>query len=180
MNLPAVDKFSPPAYQGLGADDIVLLASDDGGSLVRVIAGDVDGHTGPGSTHTPITVLHASTSPGGRLSLPWQPSYNALAYVMAGSGSVGAEQRPVHAGQFAVFGSGDRITVQADEKQDSRTATLEVIVLGGEPIGEPVVQYGPFVMNTREQLVQTIEDFQAGKLGVVPPDAIMPHVPRNR
>ncbi len=180
VNLPAKDKFSTPAYQGLGPKDMLLLASPDGGSLIRVIAGEVDGHTGPGATHTPITVLHASVNPGGRLSLPWQRSYNALIYVMAGSGTVGAEQRPIHAGQLAVLGSGDRITAAADAQQDSRTSSMEIIVLGGEPIREPMVQYGPFVMNTREQLVQTMEDYQAGRLGVVPPDAIMPHVAVNQ
>ncbi|GAA2110273.1 pirin family protein [Microlunatus panaciterrae] len=180
VNLPAKDKFTAPAYQGLQPDDVKLLAGADGDSLIRVIAGDVDGHVGPGSTHTPITVLHASINPDGRLSLPWQPSYNALVYVMAGSGTVGAEQRPIHAGQLAVLGAGQRITLAADRKQDSRTKAMEAIVLGGQPIGEPMVQYGPFVMNTREQLVETIEDYQQGRLGVVPPNAIMPHVPRGR
>lgn len=118
VNLPAADKFIAPAYQGLQAQDMVLLANADGGSLVRVIAGEVDGHTGPGSTHTPITVLHASLSPGGKLSLPWQPSYNALVYVMAGAGTVGIEQQPIHAGQLAVLGSGDRISIGGDESQN--------------------------------------------------------------
>ncbi|MDN5790961.1 MAG: pirin family protein [Micrococcales bacterium] len=180
VNLPAQDKFTAPAYQGLDAGQVLLLASDDGGSLIRVIAGDVDGHVGPGSTHTPITVAHASVSPGGRLSLPWRRSFNALAYVMAGSGTVGAEARPIHAGQLAVFGVGDRVTLAADETQDSRTAALEVILLGGEPIQEPMVHYGPFVMNTKEQLVAALEDYQGGRLGTIPPDAIMPHVPRGR
>ena len=89
VNLPAAQKFTAPRYQGLEASQILLLASADGGSLVRVIAGEVDGHTGPGSTHTPITVVHASVNPGSRLSLPWQPTFNAMAYVMAGSGTVG-------------------------------------------------------------------------------------------
>ncbi|HEX7660558.1 MAG TPA: pirin family protein [Pseudonocardiaceae bacterium] len=180
VNLPAKDKFKPPAYQPLEASQVLLLASSDGGSLLRVIAGSVDGHVGPGSTHTPITLLHASIAPGARLSMPWQPEYNALAYVMAGSGSVGTESAPIHMGQLAVFGSGDRITLAADEHQDSRTSSLEVLLLGGQPIGEPMAHYGPFVMNTREELVQALEDYQAGRLGVIPPDAIMPHVPRSQ
>lgn len=175
VNLPSADKFTPPAYQGLDADQVRLLASADGASLVRLIAGEVDGHVGPGATHTPITVLHASVAPDGRLSLPWQPSYNALAYVMAGSGTVGTEHRSIREGQLAVLGAGDRISIAADASQDSRTSALEVIVLGGEPIREPVFHYGPFVMNTREELVATLEDYQAGRLGVIPPDAIMPH-----
>jgi hypothetical protein len=176
VNLPAADKWLAPKYQPVEASDLLLLASADGGALLRVIAGEVDGHVGPGSTHTPITLLHASVAAGARLSLPWQPTYNSLAYVYAGSGTVGPTGEPIHAGQTAMFGAGDRLTIAADAKQDSRTSSLEVILLGGEPIGEPMVHYGPFVMNTRDELVQALEDYQAGRLGVIPPDAIMPHV----
>jgi redox-sensitive bicupin YhaK (pirin superfamily) len=125
-------------------------------------------------------LFHATVHPGQRLSLPWQPTYNGLVYVMAGSGSVGDEGQPIHAGQLAVMGAGDRITVTADAKQDGRTAALEVILLGGEPIREPMAHYGPFVMNTRAELQQTLEDYQAGRLGIIPPDAIMPHVPSGQ
>ncbi len=184
VNLPAAEKFTSPAYQPVEAKDLLLLASEDGGALLRVIAGEIAGpdgtvHHGPGSTHTPITLLHASVAPGAQLSLPWQPRYNALAYVYAGSGTIGAKAEPIHGGQLAVLGDGDRITLAADAKQDSRTSSLEVILLGGEPIGEPMVHYGPFVMNTREELQQALSDYQSGRLGVVPPDAIMPHVPRG-
>ncbi len=179
VNLPKKDKFLAPKYQPLEANQVLLLASADAGTLLRVIAGEVDGHVGPGATHTPITLLHASLAPGAQLSLPWQPTYNALGYVMAGSGTVGPKATPIHAGQLAVFGAGDRITVAADAKQESRTNALEVILLGGEPIREPMAHYGPFVMNTRAELQQTLEDYQAGRLGVIPPDAIMPHVPRG-
>ena len=181
VNLPAKDKFHKPAYQPVEASDLLLLASEDGGALLRVIAGEVDGpqgtkHRGPGSTHTPITLLHASVAPGAQLSLPWQPTYNALAYVYAGSGTVGPAGEAISAGQLAVFGPGDRLTIAAGVKQDSRTSSLEVILLGGESINEPMVHYGPFVMNTREELVHAVEDYQAGRLGVIPPGAIMPHV----
>lgn len=179
VNLPAKDKFLAPRYQGISSGQITLLASPDGGSLLRVIAGEVDGHAGPGSTHTPITLIHATVHPGQQLSMPWQPEYNALAYVMGGTGTVGEDRHAIHAGQLAVFGAGDRITLTADDTQDSRTKALEVILLGGEPIHEPMVHYGPFVMNTREQLQQAMLDYQSGKLGIIPPDAIMPHVPRG-
>ena len=176
VNLPAKDKFRKPAYQPVEASDLLLLASEDGGALLRVIAGEVDGHVGPGRTHTPITLLHASVAPGAQLSLPWQPTYNALGYVYAGSGTVAPNREPIHAGQMAVFGAGDRLTISADTRQDGGTSSLEVILLGGEPINEPMAHYGPFVMNTRDELVQALEDYQAGRLGVIPPDAIMPHV----
>ncbi|MBW3546553.1 MAG: pirin family protein [Actinobacteria bacterium] len=175
VNLPARDKMVPPRYQNLEGDQVTLLASDDGGALVRVIAGDVGGHAGPGSTHTPITLVHATVSPGGRLVLPWRRDFNALVYVLRGSGRVGAEGRPVSSGQLAVFGPGDHLTVDADARQDSRHLDLEVLVLGGQPLREPVATYGPFVMNTRAELAQAVEDFQAGRLGVVPPGALMPY-----
>jgi redox-sensitive bicupin YhaK (pirin superfamily) len=180
VNLPAKDKFLAPKYQPVEASQVLLLASADGGSLLRVIAGEVDGHVGPGSTHTPITLLHASVAAGSQLSLPWQPTYNALAYVMAGSGTVGPNADPIRAGQLAVLGAGDRVTIAADARQDSRTSSLEVILLGGEPIREPMAHYGPFVMNTRAELQQAMDDYQSGRLGVIPPDAIMPHVARGQ
>jgi hypothetical protein len=175
VNLPGRDKMTTPAYQNLEGSDVVLLASDDGGSLLRLIAGDLGGTRGPGATRTPITMLHASVTPGAQLSLPWDPEFNALVYVLSGSGTVGAEGTPVRTGQTAVFGPGDRITARADVRQESRHSALELIVLGGRPIREPVAQYGPFVMNTRAQLQQAVEDFQAGRFGQVPPGALMPH-----
>jgi redox-sensitive bicupin YhaK (pirin superfamily) len=178
VNLPAKDKFSAPRYQNLEGDQVTLLASEDGGALLRLIAGDLGGVKGPGSTHTPITLVHATVTPGARLSLPWQPDFNALVYVLAGDGTVGVEQRPIRSGQTAVLGAGDRLTVTASAKQDSRHPALEVLLLGGAPIREPMAQYGPFVMNTREQLIEAVEDYQAGRLGVIPDGALMPHTGR--
>jgi quercetin 2,3-dioxygenase len=175
VNLPAKDKFSPPAYQNLTGEKSTLLSSSDGGALVRLIAGGIGEHTGPGSTHTPITLAHATVAPGASLSLPWRADYNSLIYVLSGSGTVGTEERPIHQGQLAVFGAGDRITVSANGAQDSNRPALEVLLLGGRPIGEPVVQYGPFVMNTVEELQQAMDDYHSGKLGVIPPNALMPH-----
>lgn len=177
VNLPAKDKMIPPAYQGLEADQVTLLSSDDGGALVRIIAGEIAGHAGPGSTHTPMALLHVTISPGAQLRLPWNPGFNALVYALAGSGTVGAADHPISTGQLAVFGAGDFMTIQAGAHQDSRTANLEVLVLGGRPIGDPVAMYGPFVMNTQTELQQAMEDFRAGRLGTVPPGALMPYVP---
>jgi len=177
VNLPAKDKMIPPAYQGLEADDVALLSTGDGGAVLRVIAGDVGGHRGPGSTHTPMALMHVSVSAGALVELPWNPGFNALVYVLAGSGRVGSDGRPVQLGQLVSFGPGDFVAIRADDAQDSRTEFLEVLVLGGQPIGEPVEHYGPFVMNTRDEIVQALEDFEAGRLGTVPPNALMPHVP---
>ncbi|MGH8987935.1 MAG: pirin family protein [Acidimicrobiales bacterium] len=168
VNLPSRDKWVPPRYQGIEPQTATLLSSPDGGALLRVIAGEVDGHKGPGATYTPITLLHATLSPGARLELPWPSRLNALVYVLAGRGAAGEDAVAVATGQLAVFGDGDAFTVRADATQDSSTAALELLVLGGEPIGEPVAAYGPFVMNTREELAQAFEDFHAGRLGSVP------------
>jgi quercetin 2,3-dioxygenase len=175
VNLPSADKMAAPRYQSLEGDQSTLLASSDGGALVRIVAGDVAGHRGPGATHTPITFLHATVAPGARLHLPWRPEFNALAYVLSGSGRAGAEGRPVGEGDLVVFGSGDHLLLRADDRQGSATPNLEVVVLGGRPIREPVAWYGPFVMNTRAEVVQAVEDYQAGRLGAVPPGALMPH-----
>ena len=172
VNLPAADKMIDPRYQDLEASDVVLLTSPDGGALVRVIAGDVAGHKGPGQTHTPMAMVHATISPGAQLVLPWPADFNALVYVLSGNGSVGPEARPVRTGQMAVLGGGDALEVRADEAQESRHPALDVLILGGRPIGEPVYADGPFVMNTRAEIIQAFEDFEAGKLGTVPADHI--------
>jgi quercetin 2,3-dioxygenase len=168
VNLPAKDKFLTPRYQDLRAGEVVLVRSPDGGALLRVIAGAVGDHQGPGSTHTPITMVHATLRPGAQLRVPWRPDFNALVYVLSGKGSFGAQRRPAEMGQLVVFGQGDQITIAADPVQESRSPDLDVLMLGGKPIGEPVAWYGPFVMNTRTELVQAYEDFQAGRLGVIP------------
>ena len=177
VNLPAKKKWIAPAYQPLEATEVTLLASPDGGALVRVIAGEICGLSGPGSTQTPISMVHASLSPDALLELPWSPTFNALAYILAGSAEVGAERQPAQVGQLVVFGPGEWLSLRAAARQDSRSPDLEVLLLGGEPIKEHVEHYGPFVMNTKAEIGQALEDFQAGRLGVIPPNALMPHVP---
>jgi redox-sensitive bicupin YhaK (pirin superfamily) len=174
VNLPAELKWKPPRYQDIRGQAVKLLSSPDGGALLRVIAGEVGGYEGPGVTYTPITLLHGTLAPGAKLALPWRRDFNALVYVLSGSGSAGAGRRPVRMGQLAVFGPGDVVTVQAAEKQESRSPRLDVLVLGGLPIREPVAAYGPFVMNTREELVQAFEDYQAGRLGTIPAVPVEP------
>jgi len=168
VNLPSTMKMTDPRYQDIRGKEVSLLSSPDGGALLRVIAGELDGHDGPGITHTPISVIHATVAPGARVQLPWRKDFNALVYVLAGRGSVGAERRPIQLGQLAVFGPGDVIEVAADDNQESRSPSLELVILGGRPIREPVAAYGPFVMNTREELMTAFEDFQAGRLGTIP------------
>ncbi|MFE0463478.1 pirin family protein [Kitasatospora sp. NPDC058965] len=165
VNLPASDKMTAPRYQDIHGGHVKLLSSPDGGTVLRLIAGEMDGHRGPGSTHTPITLLHATLTPGARVTVPWRKDFNALVYALNGAGTVGEENRPFHTGQAVVFGEGDTLTVAADAQQESRHPNLDVIILGGQPILEPVAWYGPFVMNSHTELQQAMEDFQAGRFG---------------
>ena len=168
VNLPADQKWAAPRYQDIRASQVALASSPDGGTLVRVIAGEVAGHAGPGSTYSPMTLVHATLSPGARLALPWRVEDNALLYVMAGQGTAGPDGHPVRTGQLVVFGPGNAVTASAAPIQESRSPNLEVLILGGRPIREPVAWLGPFVMNTREEVMQAVADYQAGRLGTIP------------
>ena len=179
VNLPAKDKWMDPRYQDLRGGDVSLLTSDDGGALIRLIAGDIDGHRGPGRTHTEITLIHATIQPGARLTLPWRSDFNALGYVLNGSGDVGVDGARIGLGQLALWGPGNAITISADERQESRSPTMDVLLLGGRPIREPVAWYGPFVMNTRAEVQQAFEDYQAGRLGSIPHGALGTVRPRT-
>ncbi|MDQ3809629.1 MAG: pirin family protein [Chloroflexota bacterium] len=171
VNLPARDKMRPPRYQDIRGKAVSLLTSPDGGALLRIIAGEVDSHSGPGITHTPIAIVHATLQPGAEVDIPWRSDFNALVYVLNGSGSVGPDRRPVQLGQLAVFGAGDAVRITASRAQDSRTPALDVYVMGGLPIREPIAWYGPFVMNTHAELAQAFADYQAGRLGTIPAQA---------
>ena len=172
VNLPARLKMTNPRYQDIGAQAVTLLTNENGDAIIRVIAGSLGEVNGPGSTHTPITLLHVSLLPGGQLILPWNRQYNALTYVLAGEGTVGLDHRPIGEGQMAVHEDGDFLVLSSKSSQDSRTRAFEVLILGGEPIGEPVATYGPFVMNTRAELQQAFDDYEAGRLGQIPADHI--------
>jgi redox-sensitive bicupin YhaK (pirin superfamily) len=168
VNLPKAEKWTPPRYQDIEGDRVTVLASEDAGAVLRLIAGDLGGHAGPGATHTPITYAHATVQAGPVLRVPWRAEFNAMAYVLAGRGTLGAEGRPIGEGQLAVFGPGDAVTVSADRGQEGRSPTLEVLLLGGRPIREDISWYGPFVMNTRDEIIQAVEDYRAGRMGSIP------------
>ena len=172
VNLPPALKLTQPRYQSITSDGLRLLTSDDGGTLVRLIAGDLAGYASSGVTHTPITYAHVTLAPGAELSVPWSPDFTAFAYVLTGRGTAGAERRPIKGDQLVVFGPGDRVVVAAASSQTE----MDVLLLGGLAIRAPIVHYGPFVMNTREEILQAIEDYQAGRLGTIPADQL---VPRN-
>ena len=171
VNLPPALKMTAPRYQSITRDALRLLTSYDGGVLIRLIAGDIAGFSGPGVTHTPITYAHVTLAPGAELSVPWNPAFSAMAYVLTGHGTAGPEGRPVEDGRLVVFGPGDHLVVAAADRQ---AEPLDVLLLGGLAIRAPIEHYGPFVMNTREEILQAIDDYQAGRLGIVPADQLAP------
>jgi redox-sensitive bicupin YhaK (pirin superfamily) len=172
VNLPRDAKLNNPKYQDIRSAQVGLATTSDAGVLVRVIAGTVDGAearvAGPGSTYTPMALVHATLEPGSRLELPWDPEFNALGYVLNGNGTVGTDSQPVHTGQAVLFGAGDYLTIQADKAQETRSPKLDVVVVGGRPIREPLAWAGPFVMNTKAEVLQAYEDFQKGHFGHIP------------
>lgn len=170
VNLPRELKRTKPRYQDIKADSVKMLVSDDGGSLVRLIAGDLAGFEGPGMTRTPITYAHATLAPGAELVVPWNQEFNAMVYVLAGQGEVGSGVEPMRITdhQLALFGEGDFIRIRAGAKQEGPTKALEVLILGGRPLREPIAHYGPFVMNTRQEVLEAMDDFQKGRMGHVP------------
>jgi len=169
VNLPRAEKMADPRYQTIAADSLALLTSDDGGALIRVIAGELGSLRGPGETHTPLIYAHATVERGARLEVSWPAEFRAFAYALSGYGFVGADRQPLDPDQLAVFGPGDHIVVRA---ADDQTEPLEILLLGGLPLHEPIAHYGPFVMNTRNEILEAIEDFRAGRFGVVPEDQL--------
>ncbi|MGB2756040.1 MAG: pirin family protein [Acidimicrobiia bacterium] len=173
VNLPAAKKMIPPRYQDLKGPQLGTVDLDDGAVSVRVIAGSLAGGSGPGSTQTPIIYAHATLQSGACLDVPWPESFNALVYVFGGEIQVvsgptevaiaGSATSLAHGAQTLVeLVGGDRVTLQAVGNEPA-----EVMLMGGEPIGEPIEHWGPFVMNTREEIVQAVRDYESGKLGVI-------------
>jgi redox-sensitive bicupin YhaK (pirin superfamily) len=169
VNLPARSKMERPRYQDLRADRIPLARGADGLATVRVIAGEALGAAAATRTHTPILYLHVRLDRGGRLVQPVPAEWNAFAYVFSGAARVGRDRRAVRSGQIAILaGDGGAVSLEADE------AAAEVLLAAGAPIGEPVARYGPFVMNTADELRQAFEDYRAGRMGEIAPEVSPP------
>jgi len=158
VNLPRADKRMRPRYQDVKASDIPVGQSADGKVRARVIAGEALGKRAVIDTRTPIFYLHFSLQPGGTHVQPAASDHNVFAYVVSGAIETGG--RKIHQGQMAIFGPGDAVELAAGE-------AAEVLLLGGKPLGEPVARYGPFVMNTREELMEAFADFRAGRMGAI-------------
>ncbi|MEK3883675.1 pirin family protein [Paenibacillus sp. PL2-23] len=159
VNLPREHKMHPPRYQELPKASMGRASLPDGGGEVRVIAGDYNGVRGPAETFTPIHLFDIDFNKGGIAEFELPASYNASAIVLRGNARINGE-REVDEGSFILFDHSEGV-IRIEGLDDD---TL-VLVLGGEPIDEPVFQYGPFVMNTREEVIQAYADFKAGKMG---------------
>ena len=159
VNLPKAHKMAKPGYQGITTDQIPSVSVAGGGN-VRVVAGDYEGTRGPAHTFTAITMLDVQLSAGARLPVTLPATYNAMAVVA--KGRVRAGTVTANAGELILFAN-DAARLELFAEEDSH-----VIVLSGEPLGEPVVQYGPFVMNTLQEIEQAFRDVQSGRFGPVP------------
>jgi redox-sensitive bicupin YhaK (pirin superfamily) len=165
VNLPAADKMMTPRYQTLRADQIPIAASADGRVKVRVIAGNSLGASARIDTRVPIQMLHITIAPGGMLEQSIPSEQNGLVYVFKGNALVGYDVRELQEGQAALLESGDSIQLRV---ADDAKASAEILLLSGKPINEPVARYGPFVMNTRQEIEQAFVDYQSGKFGIIP------------
>ena len=165
VNLPRKDKLMKPRYQELPDAGIPVGESADKKVKVKVIAGESLGHSAAIDTRTPIAFLHMTLQPGGSIDQPLPADYNAFAYVVSGGGRFGPGAVQADAHQMVIF-SNDGATVRIENAEDSQEA-LELLLLAGVPLNEPVVRYGPFVMNTEEEIHQAIRDYQNGKMGEI-------------
>jgi redox-sensitive bicupin YhaK (pirin superfamily) len=157
VNLPKRDKMSAPGYQAITAEQMGVATLPDGAGTVRVLAGSFADAKGPARTFTPMNVLDVRLAKDGDVTLPIPASHNLAMLVMKGAVRVGDETLATH--EFVVFANdGDHVALTASEE-------AQLLVLSGEPIGEPIVQYGPFVMNTEQEIVQAFEDLRAGRFG---------------
>ncbi|HEY1991953.1 MAG TPA: pirin family protein [Gammaproteobacteria bacterium] len=165
VNLPRQDKLMQPRYQELPDAGIPVAESADRKVKVKVIAGESLGKSAAIDTRTPIAFLHMTLQPGGSIDQPLPADYNAFAYLVSGTGQFGADAVKADAHQMVIF-SNDGGSVRIRNAADSPQA-LQLLLLAGVPLNEPVVRYGPFVMNTEEEIHQAIRDYQQGRMGEI-------------
>jgi redox-sensitive bicupin YhaK (pirin superfamily) len=165
VNLPARDKLTRPRYQEIPAEGIPHAESEDGLVAVRVIAGEALGARAVIETRTPIFYLHYTIKPGGSVNQSVPEGFNVFAYVIDGEGRFGSDSRAARDGQMVIFdpdGEEARVENPSDAAED-----LNVLLIGGQPLGEPVARYGPFVMNTEAEIYQAFDDFRSGRMGSI-------------
>ena len=162
VNLPAKDKMIPPRYQDTPAEKIPIATTESGKVWVKVIAGESLGKKAVIETRTPMIYLDIHLQPGTSFTQSVPEDHNGFAYVWRGSGYLGVERRAAQMGQVGVLGEGDEITLEAAAEEEMR-----VLLIAGRPLNEPISRYGPFVMNTWEEIQQAFTDYQSGKLGEI-------------
>jgi redox-sensitive bicupin YhaK (pirin superfamily) len=168
VNLPRGEKMMKPRYQEIPAARIPTAKSADGLVTVNVIAGEAMGEKAVIETRTPIIYLHYRIAPGGVATQSVPAGFNVFGYVVDGAGLFGVERERGGDGQMVLFAEdGDEVRI---ENPADAGATLDVLLIGGLPLREPVARYGPFVMNTRAEIYQAIEDYQAGRMGTIVAD----------
>jgi quercetin 2,3-dioxygenase len=177
INLPSVAKMINPRYQDVPSAKIPVVESKDGKIKVKVIAGEALGSRAVIDTQTPISYLHFSLQPGAKLVQSIPKEYNVFAYVINGEGLFGTpdKQHIAKKGQIVVFDTdgGEAVTVSTTTNTTTTTATtttassLDILLIGGIPLNEPVARYGPFVMNTKEEIIQAVDDYRNGKMGEI-------------
>lgn len=161
VNLPASLKMTAPRYQEIPGVQIPEAATEDGSARVRVIAGEALGARAVIDTHTPIVYQDWSLRPEADLTLPLPADHNALVYVFEGAARLGEGDTTLREGQLGILGAGDALRLRGAD------APGRLLLLAGAPLGEPIARYGPFVMNTQEQIMQALRDYQAGRLGQI-------------
>lgn len=165
VNLPRADKMMPPRYQEIPASRIPEAQTDDGRVTVRVLAGEALGARAVIETRTPILYLDFMLQPGAEITQPIPQGFNAFVYVLSGSSLIGRNGTRVNRGYMASLEhDGDEVLLRAT--QDTNTPA-RLLLIGGQPLNEPVARYGPFVMNTQEELIQAFEDYRAGRMGSI-------------
>lgn len=163
VNLPKRDKMMKPRYQEIPGSQIPKATSADGLVSVSVIAGEAMGRKAVIETRTPIIYLHYSIKPGGVVTQQVSSTYNTFAYIVDGAGLFGAEREPAKDGQMVLFAQdGDEVRIE-----NNGNATLDILLIGGMALNEPIARYGPFVMNTESEIRQAFEDFQRGRMGEI-------------
>src|SRR5436190_4891649 len=165
VNLPQTDKMMNPRYQEIPSAQIPTATSSDGLVSVKVIAGEAMGEKAVIETRIPIIYLHYRLAPGGTVIQKVPSAFNAFAYIVEGEGLFGTEAERGVDGQMVLFAQdGDQVRI---ENPVSAKAPLEVLLIAGLPLNEPVARYGPFVMNTREEIYQAMEDYREGRMGSI-------------
>jgi redox-sensitive bicupin YhaK (pirin superfamily) len=163
VNLPKRDKMMAPRYQEIPSSTLPEGRSADGRARVKVIAGEAFGVKAAIETRTPLVYLQYTLETGATVVQPMGRSFNSFAYLVGGKGRFGADGQEARRGQAVIFAKdGDEVTFTATEP-------TELLLLGGVPLNEPVVRYGPFVMNTKSEIVKAFEDYQSGRMGAIKP-----------